>query len=203
MEERTACSSKFASTRLEGCCGAERPQRLAPCGDSIRVPRLTVDYSGPTASPAVDAIEISHTAFMLHPSERSLERVLAIRGDKFLDVMLAWCIASWAEWIPSDCYSSSSNWCYLETGLGLPRQFLGPVTIYTVSSPWKTMQAYLGTSSVSVGCHVGWLYCLIRFCVCVFLVFTPASRPYGHFQIKNLIEKLWVLVSQEYCKNGE
>lgn len=82
IEERTACSSKFASTRLEGCCGAELPRRLAPCGDSIRVPRLTVDYSGPTASPAVDAIEISHTAFMLHPSERSLECVLAIGGRR-------------------------------------------------------------------------------------------------------------------------
>lgn len=44
-----------------------------------RVPRLAVDYSGPMASPAVDAIEISHTAFMLHPLERSLERVLDIR----------------------------------------------------------------------------------------------------------------------------
>lgn len=109
MEERTACSSKFASTRLEGCCGAELLWRLAPCGDLIHVPRLAMDYSGPTASPAVDATEISHAAFMLHPSERSLERVLAIGGDKFLDVMLAWCIAIWAEWIPLDCYSSSSN----------------------------------------------------------------------------------------------
>lgn len=44
-----------------------------------RVPRLAVDYSGPMASPAVDAIEISHTAFMLHPLERSLECVLDIR----------------------------------------------------------------------------------------------------------------------------
>lgn len=109
MEERTACSSKFASTRSEGCCGAELLRRLAPCGDLIHVPRFTVDYSGPTASPAVDAIEISHTAFMLHPLQRSLERVLAIRGDKFLDVILAWCIAIWAELLPLDCYSSSSN----------------------------------------------------------------------------------------------
>lgn len=202
MEERTACSSKFASTRLEGCCGAELPRRLAPFGDQIRLPRLAVDYSGPTASPAVDAIEISHTSFMLHPSERSLECVLAIRGEKFLDGMLAWCIAIWAEWMPLDCYSSSSNWFYLETGLGLPRRFLGPVTIYTVISPWKTMQVYLGMSSVSIGCHVGWLYCLIRFCVCVFLLFMPANRPYSHFQVKNLIEKLWVLISQETCRNS-
>jgi len=109
VEERTACSSKSASTRLEGCCWAELLRRLAPRSDLIHVPRLTVDYSGPTASPAVDAIEISHTAFMLHPSERSLECVLAIKGDKCLDVMLAWCIAIWAEWIPLDCYASSSN----------------------------------------------------------------------------------------------
>ena len=109
MEERAACSSKFAGTRLEGCCGAELLWRLAPRGDQICMPRLTADYSGPTASPAVDAIEISHTAFMLHPSERSLEHARAIRGEKFLDGMLAWCIAIWAEWIPLDCYSSSSN----------------------------------------------------------------------------------------------
>lgn len=99
MEERPACSSKFVNTCLEGCCGAELPWRLAPCSDAIRVPRLTVDYSGPMASPAVDVLEISHTAFMLCASERSLECVLAIRGDKFLDVMLAWCIAIWAQWM--------------------------------------------------------------------------------------------------------
>lgn len=67
---------------------------------------------------------------------------------------------------------------YLETGWGLPRQFLGPGTAYTVSSPWKTMQADLGMSSVSVGCHVGWLYCLIRFCVhvCVFCLCLQIDR---------------------------
>lgn len=27
-------------------------------------------------------------------------------------------------------------------------------------------------------------------CVCVFLLFVPANRPYSHFQVKNLIEKL-------------
>lgn len=75
MEERTVCSSKFSSTRLEGCCEGDPPWRWAPAC----VPRLAVDYSGPMASPAVDAIEISRTAFMLHPLERSLERVLAIR----------------------------------------------------------------------------------------------------------------------------
>lgn len=75
MEERTACSSKFASTHLEECCEGELPWRLAP----VCVPGLAVDYSGPMASPAVDAIEISHTSFMLHPLEISLECVLAIR----------------------------------------------------------------------------------------------------------------------------
>lgn len=75
MEERTACFSKFSGTPLEECCEGELPWRLA----AVCVPGLAVDYSGPMASPAVDAIEISHTAFMLHPLERSLERVLAIR----------------------------------------------------------------------------------------------------------------------------
>lgn len=135
MEERTACSSKSVSVRLEQCCGAELSWRLVPPGDLLRVPRLTADYSGPVASPAVDAIEISRTAFTLHPLERSLEHVLAIRGGKVLDVMLARCIAIWADWIPLDCYSSSHNCFYLETRLGLPRQFLGPALICTVSSP--------------------------------------------------------------------
>lgn len=150
---------------------AELPWRLAPCSDLIRVPRLTADYSGSMASPLVGAAEISHTAFMLHPLERPLEYVLAIRGDKFLDGMLAWHVAIWAEWVHLDCYSSSSNWFYLETGLGLPRQFLGPVTIYTASSPWKTTQAYLGMSSVSAGCHVGcytvWSGFVSFFCLCL------------------------------------
>lgn len=201
MEERSVYSSKCASTHLEGCYRAELLWKLAPCSDLIHVPRLIADYSGSMASPLVDAAEISHTAFMLHPLERPLEYVPAIRGERFLDGMLAWHIAIWAEWIPSDCYSSSSNWFYLETVLGLPREFLGPVTVYTVNSPWKTTQAYLGMSSVSAGCHVGWLYCLIGFCV--LLLFMPANRPYGHFQIKNLIEKLWVLLSQENYKYGE
>lgn len=100
---------KICKHPFGGMLWGELPWMLAPCGDLIGVPRLTVDYSGPTASTAVDATEISHAAFMLHPSERSLEHVPAIRGEEFLDGMLAWCLAIWAEWISLDCYSSSSN----------------------------------------------------------------------------------------------
>lgn len=114
-----------------------------PCGvvlwgraaGSLCMPGLAAGRSGPMASPAVDAAEISHTASLLHPSERSLECVPAIRGGKYLDVMLAWCTAIWAEWIPSDCYGSAHNCFYLEAGLGPPRQFLGPLLTDAVSSP--------------------------------------------------------------------
>lgn len=194
MEERTACSSKSVSVRLEQCCGAELSWRLAPPGDLLRVPRLTADYSGPVASPAVDAIEISRTAFTLHPLERSLEHVLAIRGGKVLDVMLARCIAIWADWIPLDCYSSSHNCFYLETRLGLPRQFLGPALICTVSSPWKSTQAHLEMSLVWLAqgatraVSIVWLSFVIYLCVCFCsLLFMLANGPYGHFEIKNLI----------------
>lgn len=97
------------------------------------------------------------------------------QGVKFWGGMLAWCITIWAEWIPSDCYSSTSNWFSLETGLGLPRQFLGPVSIYTVGSPWKTMQVYLGMSSVSTGWHVGWPYFL---CLQIDHVVSSGLKPY-------------------------
>lgn len=122
------------------------------------------------------------------------------QGVKFLGGLLAWCITIWAEWIPSDFYSSTSNWFSLETGLGLPRQFLGPVTIYTVGSPWKTMQAYLGMSSGSIG----WVDRIVwSGFVCVFHLFIPANRSYSQFQIKTLLENLWLLVFQENYKNYE
>lgn len=100
MEERTACSSKSASTHLEECCEGELPWRLVP----VLVPRLAVDYSRPVASPAVDAIEISHTAFMLHPLERSLEHVLAIREGNF-----------WVGCLPGASQSGQNGYLWIAT----------------------------------------------------------------------------------------
>lgn len=105
------------------------------------------------------------------------------QGVKFLGGLLAWCITIWAEWIPLDCHSSTSNWFSLVTGLGLPRQFLGPVTIYTVGSPWKTMQAYLGCLQLAQsGLTVlsDQVLCVSFICLCLQIDHIVSSRlePY-------------------------
>lgn len=184
-EGRTAYSFKPAGTCVEWCCRAEM-QGACVCQGWWQV----------VLNPAVDAAEISHTASLLHPSERSLECVSAIRGDKRLDVVLAWRTAIWAEWIPSDCYGSAHNCFYLETGLRPQRRFLGLLLSDTVSSPWKPHRHIWGCFiSAHTGCH--WAVCIISMsfvrdlsaCVSfidVFLFWMAGNRPYGHLEIKTL-----------------